>query len=145
MLRRALPKGEAAERTEDGQPTLPGLVIEHKGGDWHEHAVLVMNWAQEELRAIAQIYRDRGDRREHVRRAEESMGMDRILDGGPEAEPTDGADGGVDLQLVEYLHADGDGEPARGDDHDTAVISAWDVAADPACQPSGSIGFQSAR
>lgn len=61
VLRRALPKGEAAERAEDGQPTLPGLVIEHKGGDWYEHAVLVTNWAQEELRAIAQIYRDRGD------------------------------------------------------------------------------------
>jgi hypothetical protein len=61
VLRRALPKGEAAQRAEDGQPTLPGLVIEHKDGDWYEHAVLVTNWAQEELRAIAQIYRDRGD------------------------------------------------------------------------------------
>jgi hypothetical protein len=61
VLRRALPKGAAAERAEDGQPTLPGMVIEHKGGDWYEHAVLVPNWPQEELRAIAQIYRDRGD------------------------------------------------------------------------------------
>jgi hypothetical protein len=61
VLRRALPKGEAAERAEDGQPTLPGLVIEHNVGDWYEHAVLVTNWAQEELRAITQIYRDRGD------------------------------------------------------------------------------------
>jgi hypothetical protein len=61
VLRRALPKGEAEERRQDGQPTLPGLVIEHKGGDWYEHAVLVTNWAQKELRTIAQIYRDRGD------------------------------------------------------------------------------------
>ncbi len=42
-------------------PTLPGLVIEHKGGDWYEHAVLVTNWSEPSLLAVAQIYRDRGD------------------------------------------------------------------------------------
>ena len=41
------------------QPTLPGLTLEHKGGDWYEHAVLVTNWLEQDLLAVAQIYRDR--------------------------------------------------------------------------------------
>jgi len=49
------------EKPELDQPTLPGLVIEHKGGDLYEHAVLVTNWGEAALLAIAQIYRDRGD------------------------------------------------------------------------------------
>lgn len=60
VWRRILAKGKAPE-PETEQPTLPGLVIEHQGGDWYEHAVLVTNWEQPELLAIAQIYRDRGD------------------------------------------------------------------------------------
>lgn len=60
VLRRPLAKPKAPGE-ESGQPALPGLVVEHKGGDWYEHAVLVTNWEQRELLAIAQIYRDRGD------------------------------------------------------------------------------------
>lgn len=41
------------------QPSLPGLTLEHKGGRWYEHAVLVTNWAQRELLVVAQMYRDR--------------------------------------------------------------------------------------
>ena len=41
------------------QPTLPGLTLEHRGGDWYEHAVLVTNWAERDVLAVAQIYRDR--------------------------------------------------------------------------------------
>ena len=61
VLRRPLRKGPAAKPEPGQQPALPGLVIEHAGGDWYEHAVLVTNWAEPELGAIAQIYRDRGD------------------------------------------------------------------------------------
>lgn len=43
------------------QPELPELVIEHTGGDWYEHLVLVTNWDQPGMLAIAQVYRDRGD------------------------------------------------------------------------------------
>lgn len=60
VLRRPLAKPSTAQ-AKTAQPALPGLVIEHKGGDWYEHAVLVTNWEQSELLAIAQIYRDRGD------------------------------------------------------------------------------------
>ncbi len=60
VLRRPLPKQQPAG-VDTAQPTLPGLVIEHKGGDWYEHAVLVTNWEQTDLLALAQIYRDRGD------------------------------------------------------------------------------------
>ena len=38
------------------QPSLPGLTLEHRGGDWYEHAVLVTNWAERDLLAVAQIY-----------------------------------------------------------------------------------------
>lgn len=60
VLRRPLRRGPAA-KPEWEQPTLPGLVIEHKGGDWYEHAVLVTNWDQPALLALSQTYRDRGD------------------------------------------------------------------------------------
>lgn len=60
VLRRPLTKQTQPE-AKSQQPALPGLVVEHKGGDWYEHAVLVTNWEQQALLAIAQIYRDRGD------------------------------------------------------------------------------------
>ena len=41
------------------QPTLPGLTLKHRGGDWYEHAVLVTNWVERDVLAVAQIYRDR--------------------------------------------------------------------------------------
>jgi hypothetical protein len=40
---------------------LPGLALEHKGGDWYEHAVLVTNWEEKDILAVAQAYRDRAD------------------------------------------------------------------------------------
>jgi hypothetical protein len=60
VLRRRLREPRQA-KTDARQPELPGLVIEHKGGDWYEHAVLVTNWDQPAMLAIAQVYRDRGD------------------------------------------------------------------------------------
>jgi len=44
-----------------GQLALPGVVVEHKRGEWYEHAVLVTNWAEPSKMALAQIYRDRAD------------------------------------------------------------------------------------
>jgi hypothetical protein len=55
-LRQRLPPED-----EGGQLRLPGWVIEHKGGDWYEHAVLVTSWEEKELLAVAQAYRDRAD------------------------------------------------------------------------------------
>jgi hypothetical protein len=40
---------------------LPGCALQHKGGDWYEHAVLVTSWEEKELLAVAQAYRDRAD------------------------------------------------------------------------------------
>ena len=60
VLRRRLREAKQA-KPDARQPELPGLVIEHKGGDWYEHAVLVTNWDQPGMLAIAQVYRDRGD------------------------------------------------------------------------------------
>jgi hypothetical protein len=36
------------------------------------------------------------------------MGLDGICDAGSEAQPVDGADGGGDLEMVEYLYEHGD-------------------------------------
>lgn len=58
VLRRKLDGPPAAE-PDPAQPSLPGLALEHKGGEWYEHAVLVTNWAERELLAVAQMYRDR--------------------------------------------------------------------------------------
>ena len=72
------------------------------------------------------------------------MGLDGVFDGGSEAQPVDGADGGSDFQLVEYLHADGDGEQARRGDHDAALVSAWGGAANAACQPDAAFDIEPA-
>jgi hypothetical protein len=61
VLRRKLKQRPAQAAPPSAQLTLPGCVLEHKGGDWYEHAVLVTNWAEPELLALAQAYRDRGD------------------------------------------------------------------------------------
>lgn len=76
VLRRPLRKGPAASG-QLGEPRCLGWCIQHKGGDWYEHAVLVTNRGQEALLAIAQTYRDRGDAVEHVRRSPRTSGAGR--------------------------------------------------------------------
>jgi hypothetical protein len=60
VLRRKLREPPAPEQ-EGAQLSLPGCVLEHKGGDWYEHAVLVTSWEEQDLLAVAQAYRDRAD------------------------------------------------------------------------------------
>lgn len=45
----------------DGQMALPGLEWQDPGGERWEHAVLVTDWAEREVLAVAQMYRDRAD------------------------------------------------------------------------------------
>jgi len=61
VLRRRLRERPVPEEGDSGQLRLPGLVLEHKGGDWYEHAVLVTSWEERDLLAVAQAYRDRAD------------------------------------------------------------------------------------
>jgi len=60
VLRRRL-KDKPAEVEESEQLQLPGWAVEHKGGAWYEHAVLVTSWEEKDLLAVAQAYRDRAD------------------------------------------------------------------------------------
>jgi hypothetical protein len=60
VLRRKL-KERPAGVNQSGQLELPGWAVEHKGGDWYEHAVLVTSWEEKDLLAVAQAYRDRAD------------------------------------------------------------------------------------
>lgn len=41
------------------QPSLPGMTIQHRDGERYEHAVLVTNWREQDILAVAQTYRDR--------------------------------------------------------------------------------------
>jgi hypothetical protein len=61
VLRRKLRERPAPPEPDTGQLRLPGWALEHKGGDWYEHAVLVTSWEEQELLAVAQAYRDRAD------------------------------------------------------------------------------------
>jgi hypothetical protein len=61
VLRRKLRERPAPPEEEGGQLRLPGWVLEHRGGDWYEHAVLVTSWEEKELLAVAQAYRNRAD------------------------------------------------------------------------------------
>ena len=49
------------EAPPSGQLSLPGMVIEQGRGQWYEYSVLVTTWPETDVKAIAQIYRDRGD------------------------------------------------------------------------------------
>ena len=69
----------------------PGLALEHKGGEWHEHAMLVTNWAERDLLAVAQIYRDRGGGRNLFDELKKIVGLDGIFNTISPAEPVDGA------------------------------------------------------
>jgi hypothetical protein len=40
-----------SRRRKGGQLRLPGWVLEDRGGDWHEHKVLVTSWEEKELLA----------------------------------------------------------------------------------------------
>ena len=60
VLRRKL--RERPEPVEDTtQLRLPGCALQHNGGEWFEHVVLVTSWEEKELLAVAQAYRDRAD------------------------------------------------------------------------------------
>lgn len=61
VMRRRLEKAPDQETGASGQLSLPGWAIETAPGAWYEHAALVTNWEEQELLAIAQLYRDRGD------------------------------------------------------------------------------------
>jgi hypothetical protein len=61
VLRRRLREQAARPEGESQQMRLPGCALEHKGGEWYEHAVLVTSWEEPELLALAQAYRDRAD------------------------------------------------------------------------------------
>ena len=61
VLRRKLRERPNAETSDSAQLRLAGCALEHKGGDWYEHAVLVTSWEERELQAVAQAYRDRAD------------------------------------------------------------------------------------
>ena len=61
VLRRRLRERPTVEPEQTDQLCLPGCVLEHKGGEWYEHAVLVTSWEERDLLAIAQAYRDRAD------------------------------------------------------------------------------------
>ncbi len=57
VLRRLL-ASPLVEEESNGQACLPGLNVEW-GGAWYEHAVLVTNWEESDMRTVAQMYRDR--------------------------------------------------------------------------------------
>ena len=59
VTRRQIEKPDEAPPT--GQLSLPGIVIEQGQGQWYEYSVLVTTWPETDVKAIAQIYRDRGD------------------------------------------------------------------------------------
>ena len=61
VLRRKLRQRGRTEHTGAAQLRLAGCALEHKGGDWYEHAVLVTSWQERDLLAVAQAYRDRAD------------------------------------------------------------------------------------
>jgi len=61
VLRRKVRERAAPAEFDGDQPRLPGWVLEHRGGDWYEHAVLVTSWEEKDLGAVAQAYRDRAD------------------------------------------------------------------------------------
>lgn len=59
VLRRKVLPGREVDETE--QMLLGEFAMEHKDGETYEHAVLVTNWAEKDMLALAQIYRDRAD------------------------------------------------------------------------------------
>jgi hypothetical protein len=61
VLRRKLKQRPAAAEEESRQLQLPGWAVEHRGGEWYEHAVLVTSWEEKDLMGVAQAYRDRAD------------------------------------------------------------------------------------
>jgi hypothetical protein len=62
VLRRKARRRQAGAAEPDGeQLRLTGCSLEQQAGDYYEHAVLVTNWAEPDLIAVAQVYRDRGD------------------------------------------------------------------------------------
>jgi len=61
VQRRQVAQPEAGAKQTTAQLTLPGTIIENADGVWYEYGVLVTNWEQTEMLAIAQVYRDRGD------------------------------------------------------------------------------------
>ena len=52
-------KADIEAEADTAQLSLPGATIQHKGGELYEYAVLVTNWPERDLLAVAQTYRDR--------------------------------------------------------------------------------------
>ncbi len=58
VLRRKL-KADIEAEADTAQLSFPGATIKQMGGELYEYAVLVTNWPERDLLAVAQTYRDR--------------------------------------------------------------------------------------
>jgi hypothetical protein len=136
-------RAEAVEKKKKGGKQ---LVLDLPEVDWsgvrYEYAVLVTS-LRDEVRAIAQHYRDRGDAENNFDELRTHCGW-AGFNAGPEALPTDGEHHGIDLQLVADLHAVGDSGQACRDGDRAAAGVARDCAAHPGQQPDDGGGDEPA-
>ena len=129
VLRRRLPGTVALTRSDDGQGDLFWADAQPGTGVW-EFAVLATS-LDLEVRSVAQLYRDRADVGERLRRVEEPVGLGRLHHARPETLPAHGAVDRAHLQLVEPVRAlGGPRSPPRGD-HQPAASASRDCPPDP--------------
>src|SRR6201984_2580969 len=101
MIRRRTerPPALSNKRDTDGQLRLGFAEIDH-GREVFEYAVLVTS-LDNEILSLGQLYRDRADGREQLRRIEEPVGLGRVYDARSCALPLDGGHRRAHVQLVE--------------------------------------------
>ena len=131
LLRRKLARDLAI--TEQANPAQPRLTFAEIGPDkavW-EYAALVTSLDREIL-TLGQLYRDRADCENVFDELEESVGMGRLHDTGPDTLPAARRDGSADLQLVEFVRASGRSRASSRSHHFPASPAVGHRAQDPA-------------
>jgi hypothetical protein len=120
-------KGKAAKQLSLDLPEATHL------GVLYEYAVLVTSMPRRSTHDRATLSRS-GGFGEQLRRVEEPVVMGGVHHARPQAMPNHGAHHGLDLQLVDHLHALGNPGQACGSDNLASIGLAWDSATDSSQQ-----------
>jgi hypothetical protein len=146
VLRRPLREGVAEEKNSKKkaakQLTLDLPETTHQGV-LYEYAVLVTS-LPDEIRTIAQHYRDRGDSENNFDELKNQWGWAGFTTHDRKRCQVMARITALILQLVDDLHAVGHSGEARRGDHLASAGTAWDSSADPARQSNHGRGHQHA-
>lgn len=127
------------------QLLLSGITLEHRGGEHYEHAVLVTNWREADLLAVAQLYRDRAGAENLFDELKNQWGWTGFSTQDLKRSQLMARIVALIYNWWSIFYEDGNRRGSWGGHHDEAAVSAGGGAKITACQPDEAEYLKCAR